>query len=171
VSIGAGAQSVAAVEHGQVDAAQIVGNAITMLQRRHPDLRFLADTRTPEGTRALFGSPTFPSTSLVADTKWLKAHPETARRLARATQKAMRWMREHSAEDVRAELTEMQRMPDADADLDAIRGAQGILSVDGAMPAGGPALAQKVLAASNAKARTVVLDLSQTYTNEFVTGR
>lgn len=128
VSIGAAAQSVAAVEHGQVDAAEVVANAITMLHRRHPDMRFLADTRTPEGTQAMFGSPAFPSTSLVANKPWLKANAEPARRLVRATQKAMQWMREHSAEEIRAEMTDTQRMPDADADLEAIRGAQRTLS-------------------------------------------
>jgi NitT/TauT family transport system substrate-binding protein len=168
VSIGTAAQSVAAVEHGQVDAAELVGNAITMLHRRHPDMRFLADTRTPEGTQAVFGSPAFPSTSLVATQSWLKANADTARRLVRATQKAMQWMREHSAEEVRAEMTDTQRMPDADADLEAIRGVQHTLSRDGAMPAEGPELVRKVLAASNAKARTALLDLSPTYTNEFV---
>jgi NitT/TauT family transport system substrate-binding protein len=122
--------------------------------------------RTP--ALEVFGSPALPSTSLVATQSWLKAHADTAQRLVRATQKAMQWMREHSAEEVRAEMTDAQRMPDADADLEAIRGVQQTLSLDGAMPAEGPEVVRKVLAASNAKARTAHLDLSTTYTNKFV---
>ena len=168
VAIGTGAASVAAVEHGQVDAAELVGGAIPLMQRRHPEMKFLADTRTAEGAKAVFGSSAFPSMSLVAGDPWLKANAETARRLVRATRKAMRWMGAHSAEEIRAEMTDAQRMPDAEADLEAIRGAQRILSPDGVMPAEGPETVRKVLAASNEKARTAHLDLSTTYTNEFV---
>ena len=44
-----------------------------------------------------------------------------------------------------------------------------ILSPDGAMPDEGPDVVRTVIAASNAKARSALLDLSATYTNEFVT--
>jgi NitT/TauT family transport system substrate-binding protein len=168
VSIGSGASSVAAVEHGQVDAAQLIGSAITMLQRRHSDVVFLADTRTPEGTRDAFGSSVFPSTSLVANEEWLKANADTALRLVRATQKAMQWMREHSAEEIRAEMIDT-----ADAGRRCRFGRHPRRAADsvsdGAMPAEGPELARKVLAASNAKVRTAHLDFSRTYTNQFVT--
>jgi NitT/TauT family transport system substrate-binding protein len=168
VSISTGAASVAAIERGQVDAAALVGSAITVLEKRYPASRILADTRTPAGTQAAFGSSTLPSASLVTTEDWLKTSNDTARRLTRATLKAMQWMSSHSAEEARTYLPEALRMPDAEGDLEAIRLSQRNLSRDGAMPADGLETARRVLAASNDKVRTGTLDLSRFYTNEFV---
>ena len=168
VSIGTGASSLAAIEHGQVDAAAVVGSAINMLEQRHPQLQLLSDTRTPQGATAVFGSETFPSTSLMSNVGWLEANNDTAQRLVRATRKAMEWMRSHPAEEVRAQMGESLRQPDATADLDAIRNAQRTLSPDGRMPSEGPELVRKVLAATNPKARAATLDLTRTYTNAFI---
>jgi NitT/TauT family transport system substrate-binding protein len=80
----------------------------------------------------------------------------------------MDWMRSHTAEEVRTQMSESLRQPDATADLDAIRTAQRTLSADGRMPSEGPELVRKVLAATNAKARSATLDLTRTYNNEFI---
>ena len=66
ISIAAGAASIAALEHGQVDAAALVGSAIAVLEERYPDMRILVDTRTAAGTEKAVGSPTFPSSTLDA---------------------------------------------------------------------------------------------------------
>ncbi len=171
VPIGASATSVAALEHGRVEAASMVGAAITTMQKRYPDLTVLADFRTAEGAAALFGSPTFPSSSLLAETRWLKANTDTARRLVRTITKAMAWIREHSAEDVLAQMPEAIRMADPDADVESIRFTQLALSEDGVMPVDGPEIARRVLAASNEKVRAGAFDLSAIYTNEFTATR
>lgn len=171
VSIGTAATSVAAIEHDRVDAASLVGSAITTVVGRYPGLTLLADSRTPEGSRAIFGSPTFPSAALLAEADWLKANADTTRRFVRALKQAIRWMREHSAEEVRAEMAETIRMADADADLESIRDAQRLVSEDGLMPADGPETVRRVLAASNQKVSTTAFDLSAIYTNEFASAR
>jgi NitT/TauT family transport system substrate-binding protein len=168
ISIGTGATSVAAIEHGAVDAAVLVGGAVNMLKRAHPGLTFLADTRTPSGAQRIFGSAGFPGPLLVAQEAWLKANPDTARRLVRAVRKAMQWMSEHSPEQIRAQMRENQRMPDEAADLDTIHEFQQVLSADGAMPVGGPEIMYKVLATSIDKVRTARIDLSKLYTNEYL---
>jgi NitT/TauT family transport system substrate-binding protein len=58
-------------------------------------------------------------------------------------------------------------MPDADADLDAIRYAQHAMSRDGILPSDAPETVRQILALSNEKVRTARVDLSWTYTNEF----
>lgn len=171
VSIGAGASSVAALEYGRVDAASLVGSAITTIARRYPELTMLADARTPEGAQALFGTPTFPSASLLAETSWLTEHADTAHRFVRAIKKAMTWMREHSAEEVLAQIPEPLRMPDSGADVESIRDSQRALSADGTMPADGAETVRKVLAASNEKVRVLSFDLSTIYTNAFAAAR
>lgn len=168
ISIAAGAASIAALEHAQVDAAALVGSAITVMEERYPDLRILVDMRTAEGAQKAIGSATFPSATLDATPEWLKHNNETARRLVRATLKGMQWMRSHSAEEVGTHIPEALRMPEASGDLAAIRLIQRNLSVDGAMPADGFEIARRVVAAFNEKVQSTPLDLTELFTNEFV---
>ena len=168
ISIAAGAASIAALEHRQVDAAALVGSAITVMEQRYPDLRILVDMRTPEGTEKAFGSATFPSATLDATREWLKDDNQAAHRFARATLKGMGWMRSHSPEEVRTHIPEALRMPDASGDIAAIRLSQRNLSPDGVMPADSFELARRVVAASNERVRATPLDLTKLFTNEFV---
>jgi sulfonate transport system substrate-binding protein len=171
VSIGTGATSVAAVEHGQVDAAALVGSAITALELRHRTMKLLADARTPNGSREVFGSPVFPVTALLAQERWLRANPDIARRTARAVKRAMQWMREQTAERILAEIPPTDRMPDTEADLEAIRYAQQALSHDGVLPPDAPETVRKILAVADQNVQTTHIDLSKTYTNEFAAAR
>jgi len=171
VAIGVGAPAVAAVERGDVDAALLLGGSINMLLRKHPDLPILADTRTPEGSQRVFGPASFPGSLLVAEESWLKSNPDTARRFVRAVRKAMKWMGEHSAEEVRANMREDQRMPDVEADLQTIRDFQHMLSPDGAVQKGSAELMYKVLASSLVDVRSAHIDLTRAYTNEYLDGK
>ena len=80
-TVGMGATAMASMEHGQVDAAILFGSAITALQARRPDAVVLADTRTPEGLRAVFGVDDYPASCLLAQGAWLRANPEVARKM------------------------------------------------------------------------------------------
>jgi NitT/TauT family transport system substrate-binding protein len=168
VPVGTAATSIAALEHGKVDAAVLVGSAIPMVQQRNAAIVFLADTRTPEGARMVFGTETFPNTSLVARDRWLNQGGDAPRRFVRAVKKGMDWMRRQPAEQVRTMMPEGLRMPDAAADVSAIQDAQRLLSADGAIPAGAPELVLKYVALSSAKVRESRIDVSQLYTNEFI---
>jgi NitT/TauT family transport system substrate-binding protein len=171
IAIGVGASSLSAIEQGQVDAAIVVGGAINVLLRAHPGLNILADTRTAEGSRQLFGPASFPGSLLIAQESWLKENSDTARRFVRAVKKGMQWMGSHSPEEVRADMHEEQRMPDADADLQTIRDYQQMLSPDGAIQEGSPELMYKVLATSLENVRSSPVDLSKAYTNAYLHGK
>jgi NitT/TauT family transport system substrate-binding protein len=171
VTIGVGAPAVAAVERGDVDAALLLGSSINLLLSKHPGLPILADTRTPEASQRVFGKDLFPGSLLVAEESWLKANPDTTRRFVRAVRKAMKWMRDHSAEEVRANMREDQRLQDAASDLQTIRDFQHMLSPDGAIQKGSPELMYKVLSSSLENVRTAHIDLSKAYTNEYLSGK
>jgi len=166
VSVGMSASSVAAVEHGRVDAAVLLASAISTFEKRHPASTLMADTRTLAGVREVFGAEVFPALGLVAQARWLQDNGETARRLVRAVQRGTRWVRDHPAEQVRAMIPKEARVSD-DADLQSIRLIQQQLSVDGQMLPGSPALIRKFLAISNAKVRAADLENARIYTNEF----
>jgi hypothetical protein len=83
----------------------------------------------------------------------------------------MQWMGSHSPEEVRANMHEEQRLPDADADLQTIRDCQRMLSPDGAIQKGSPELMYKVLATSLENVRGSPVDLSRAYTNAYLHGK
>jgi NitT/TauT family transport system substrate-binding protein len=171
VSVGSSATSIAALEHGKIEAAVLVASAITTFERRYPKAALLADTRTEEGARQVFGVATIPMSGLDGREEWLRTNPDTARRFVRAVKKAMQWMATHSAEEVRTSIPETLRMPDAEADLEAIRQAQGTISPDGIVPADAPETIRKYLAVSSERVRNAHLDLSKVYTNEFASAK
>jgi NitT/TauT family transport system substrate-binding protein len=89
-SIGLGALSIAAFVQGRTDAAVLAGSAITTVKRRFPSVHVLADSRTAEGVREIYGMDIYPAHDLLAQTDWLRRNPEAARKLTAAVLKAMR---------------------------------------------------------------------------------
>jgi NitT/TauT family transport system substrate-binding protein len=170
VSVGMSASSVAALEHGTVDAAVLLASAVTAFEERHTNNPFIADTRSLAGARQVFGSETFPSLSLLAEDRWLRANADTAQRLARAVKKGMRWVLDRPAEQVRQMIPDAARMSEK-ADLQAIHRMQQGLSTDGLMPAASAELVEKFVALSNPKVRAAHIDTARIYTNEFASVR
>jgi len=168
VGIGMGATAVAAVERGQVDAGTLFGSAITALEARQPNLVLLADTRTPEGLRAVFGVDDYPASCLLARAEWLKANPDAARRMAKAVLRSLAWIREHSPEEILARIPAEFRIGDPAAELAAIRLAKPMYSIDGRINPESADAVRRVLAGSLDRVRTARIDLSRTYTNDFL---
>jgi NitT/TauT family transport system substrate-binding protein len=106
----------------------------------------------------------------MAEERWLRANRDTARRLVHAVIRGMKWIRNHPAEEVRAMIPEPARM-DMESDLHAIRQMQAVLSADGIMPAGSPALIERFVAVSNPKVRGGQIDVARLYTSEFAPSR
>ena len=170
VSVGMSASSVAALEHGTVDAAVLLSSAIAAFEERHPDIPFIVETRTQAGARQVFGSEMFPGLSMVAQYSWLRANPEIAQRLVRALKRGMHWVRDRPAEQVRPMIPDAARMTEK-ADLQAIYRMQQGISTDGLMPAGSAGLVEEFVALSNPKVRAAHIDTAKIYTNEFASVR
>lgn len=166
--IGMGATAVAALEHGQVDAAVLFGSAIPEALAHRPDLVMLADTRTPEGLRAVFGVDDYPASCLLGRGDWLRAHNAAARGIARAEVRALGWIRDHSAENILARVPAEFRVGDRVAELDAIRLAKRMYSPDGRIKPESAEAVRRVLAESLEPVRRAKVDLERTYTNAYV---
>ena len=164
--IGMGASASVAVEKDQVAAAVLFGSAVTAQEAR--GARVLADARTPEGLKALLGVDDYPASCLLARRGWLKSHEEEARKIARATVRALAWVRQHSPEEVLAKVPAEFRVGDSKAELEAIRLAQPMYSLDGRIRAESAEAVRKVLAASVQSVRVADIDLKRTYTNEYL---
>ena len=159
-TVGVGATADAAIEHGQVQAAILFGSSITALQARRPDVMILADTRTAEGLRAVFGVDDYPASCLLARDVWLRANPEIARKMARAVVRSLTWIREHSGEEILAKLPKENQVGDPAAELAAIRMAKPMYSIDGRITQPSAEAVQRV--------RGTSVDLSKTYTNDYL---
>lgn len=168
VGIGLGAGSVVAFERGKVDAAAVSGSAISVLQRRHPGLTVLAEACTPEGVNKIYGNDTYPAHALLAPSEWLERNAQTARKLARANQRASGWMREHRPEEIQAKLPRAFRLEDAASELDAIRMALPMYSMDGRVRPEGAQAVKRALDVTVERVRLSKVDFSQTYTDEFL---
>jgi NitT/TauT family transport system substrate-binding protein len=118
--------------------------------------------------RRIFGSETSYQYTLCARAEWLRKNQEAARRVAAAIVRTLRWMREHSPEEVREKLPEASRTADLESDLEGLRIALPFFSKDGVISAEAVVAAREAAAASLPKIRTANIDLSQTFTNELV---
>ena len=167
-SIGMSATAVGAMTHAKVDAAVMTDPALEIVRKQQPGLKILADTRTAEGTRAVFGVDDYPSAVLYSTAQWVDGHRDEAARLARALQKTMAWMRSHTAEEIRARMPAAFRTEDAATDIEGLNSLKAMLSADGSISAESAEAVRRVLSVSLEKVRAAKIDLSKTYTNDFV---
>ena len=168
IAIGTGGTALAAIEHQRVDAAVLVGSEPEIAKKRFPGMAILVDSRGISGARAVYGAEGYPSSVLHATDRWLAHNPEVAHRVVRSIQRALNWTHTHSPEQILAQMPEHYRMGDQEAELQSLRIAVHGLSPDGVIPAAGAEAVRNVLSFSMEKVRQSNFDLSQTYTNEFV---
>jgi NitT/TauT family transport system substrate-binding protein len=167
-AIGGAAAAVASVESGRIDAAWLGEPALTVVRQRNPGIRILADLRTAEGTREAFGVSEYPAAVLYSTGPWVREHRELAARLTRAVVKTLVWMAAHSELEIAAAMPKALRGDDEALYVEALKSSRAMFSVDGRMSAEGAAAVRQVLDMSMPKVHDAAIDLSKTYTNEFV---
>ncbi|MGA3186816.1 MAG: ABC transporter substrate-binding protein [Bryobacteraceae bacterium] len=168
VSIGMSGTAVGAVTHNKVDAAIMTDPALAIVRKQMPGLHILADTRTGDGVRSVFGVENYLSAVLYSKTEWVEKNRDTARLLAGAITRTLAWMRSHTPEEIREKMPEAFRTEDTETDLEVLRTAQGMLSVDGKFTPEAAEAVRKVLGTSLEAVRNAKVDLGKTYTNELV---
>ena len=78
IGVGASASAVAAVKRGEIDAILNVDPVINLLESEKA-IKVVADTRTPEGTQAVFGGP-YPAAVLYAQQAFVERIRAPSRR-------------------------------------------------------------------------------------------
>jgi NitT/TauT family transport system substrate-binding protein len=167
VAVQAGPTFVAALQHKQIDAGMTTEPTITTAVSQGL-AKVLIDMRTVDGARAALGG-TYPAACLYMTTAWVGGHQDAAQKLASAYVKTLKWISAHSG----AEITD--RMPadyysgiGKDAYAKALDAGKGMFTPDGVMPADGPQTVLNVLNAFDPTVQGHTVDLSRTYTTEFV---
>jgi NitT/TauT family transport system substrate-binding protein len=170
-AIGSAATAIAALEHGKVDVGMVADPAFTLIHRRNPAVRVLADLRTADGVHAALGTQAYPASVLYAKGEWIRANRETTQRLARAITRTLAWMQTHTPQEIADRTPKTFRGEDDALYVEALKASMPMFSPDGVMAAEGTEVVRTLLAGSIEKVRTATIDVSKTYTNEFIPGR
>ena len=167
IGVGLTDTAVAAMEQGQVDAAVMLDPAVTYLQNKYKDLRILADTRTQADTQAVFGGD-YPGGSLYSTVEWVEKHPKEAQALAEALVRTLRWIHSHTPEEIMAKMPKEFIGEDPDLYLSALKNTIPMYSKTGLMDPKGAQAVLDVFSQSSPEVAQANIDVSKTYTNEFV---
>jgi NitT/TauT family transport system substrate-binding protein len=170
-AIGSAATAIAALEHGKVDVGMVADPAFTLVQRRNPGVRVLADLRTEQGVFEALGTHAYPASVLYAKGEWIRANRDTTERLARAITRTLTWMQTHTPREIAGKTPATFRGEDEALYVEALTASMPMFSPDGLMAADGAEAVRTLLASSMEKVRTATIDVSKTYTNEFIHGR
>jgi NitT/TauT family transport system substrate-binding protein len=167
VAVGVLATAIAALEHDKVDAAVLSGSAINLYKKRYPEARILVDTGTTAGMQDAFGVEKYATAVLYSTPVWLAGNKETARRVTLGTVMGLRWIQNHSPEDIAAQMPEAIRA-DPESDRDAMKALKRNFSSDGRMSVELAAGVKRALVAVPENSKIQEVDLSETFTNEFL---
>jgi NitT/TauT family transport system substrate-binding protein len=166
IGVGAGAGAIAALESGQIDAIANLDPVMTKLDRAG-DIRIVSDTRTLADTVKVFGG-NMPAGCLYASQSFITKNPNTTQALTNAMVRALKWLQTASGKDLIATVPESYLLGDRALYLDSWQHVKEALSPDGLMPADGPATSLKTLQAFDETVKGKPIDLSKTWTNDFV---
>ncbi|AMM14083.1 ABC transporter substrate-binding protein [Burkholderia sp. PAMC 28687] len=166
IGVGAGAGAVAALQSGQIDAMANLDPVMTKLERSG-DIRVISDTRTLADTRAVFGGD-MPAGCLYASQSFITKNPNTTQALTNAMVRALKWLQTATGKDLISTVPEAYLLGDSSLYLDAWQHVKEAMSPDGLMPANGPATSLKTLQAFDETVKSKPIDLSKTWTNDFV---
>src|SRR5262249_42019962 len=157
---------VAAMEQGQVDAAVMVEPSPTVMQTRHPDVRILSDTRSEKDTLAVLGGA-YPAGALYSLESWVEKHQKESQALAEAIVMTLKWIREHSPEEIMAKMPENLVGSDKALYLAALKNSLPQYSTNGLMDPKGAQAVLDVFASSDPEIANAKVDIARTYTNKF----
>lgn len=167
IGVGLTDTAVAAMEQGQVDAAVMLDPAVTYLQNKYPDLKILSDTRSQADTQAVFGGD-YPGGSLYSMVDWVEKHPKESAALTEAIVRTLRWIHGHSPEEIMAKMPKEFVGEDKTLYLSALKNTIPMYSRTGLMDPRGAQAVLDVFSQSSPEVAQAKVDVSKTYTNEFV---
>ena len=164
--VGAGTTFIAAMQQDKIQAGMTTEPTISRLLKTG-EARILIDMRSMEKTKAALGG-TYPAASLYMPTDWVEKNKPTVQKLANAFVKTLKYINTHSAADIADKMPKDFYVGDKEGYVKALADGKSMFTADGVMPAGGPETVLSVLSGFNKNVKGKTVDLSKTYTTEFV---
>ena len=166
IGTGSGNTVVAAVKRGEVDAISNADPMINILDREGA-VKIVADTRTAEGTQAVYGGP-YPAAVLYTKAEFAEKNPNTAQALVTALVRGLKWVQSHSPEEIARIMPEEYALGNKEIYIQSIKTNLPAYSPDGKFTREAAETAYKVLKAFDPNVQNATIDLSKTYTDTFV---
>ncbi len=166
VPVGAGTTFIAAMTQDKIQAGMTTEPTISRLLKTG-DARVLIDMRSIEKTKAALGG-TYPAASLYMPTDWVEKNKPTVQKLANAFVKTLKYIDTHTAAEIADKMPKDFYVGDKEGYVKALADGKGMFTPDGVMPAGGPETVLAVLSAFSKNVKGKTVDLSKTFTTEFV---
>jgi sulfonate transport system substrate-binding protein len=166
IGIGGGASSVAAVKNGQVDAISHLDPVISKLQA-DGDIQVLIDTRTEDGTKALFGG-TNPAAVLYLKKEFADANPVTTQRLTNALYAALQWLAKATPAEIADAVPPEYLLGDRPLYEAAVKASLPSYSRTGVVTKDGMDSVYATLKQLDPEFKDVNVDLSKTFIDTFV---
>ena len=167
IGVGLGATAVAAMEQGQIDAAVMLDPAVTILAGKYKDLIILSDTRSQKDTLAVFGGE-YPGGALYTRIEWIAVHKKEAQAMTNAIIATLKWIHSHTPDEIADKMPAEMVGKDKSLYVAALKNTLPMYSETGRMDPKGAEAVLKVFSQSSPEIAKANIDLSKTYTNEFV---
>jgi NitT/TauT family transport system substrate-binding protein len=166
VAVKAGPTFVAAMQQKAIQCGMTTEPTITAVQEKGL-AKPLIDMRTEAGTKQALGG-VYPASALYMRNDYVAKNPQTVQKLANALVKTLKWIQNHSADEITAQMPTAYYEGVGKAQYaTALEAQKAIYSPDGIMPTGGPETVLKVLNAFDPAVKGKKIDLSKTYTTKF----
>lgn len=166
IPVGAGTTFIAAMQQDKIQAGMTTEPTISRLLKTG-EARVLIDMRSPEKTKQALGGA-YPAAALYMSTNWVEKNKPTVQKLTNAFVKTLKFINTHSAAEIAEKMPKDFYAGDKDGYIKALADGKVMFTADGVMPAGGPETVLSVLAAFSKNVKGKTVDLSKTYTTEFV---
>ncbi|MDB5814042.1 MAG: transporter substrate binding protein [Rhodocyclales bacterium] len=166
IPVGAGNTFIAAMKQEKIDAGMTTEPTISQMLSTG-EAQILIDMRSMESTQAALGGP-YPAASLYVSSSWLEKNKAVAQKLANAMVKTLQWMNTHSATEIADKMPKEYFVGNRDLYIKGLADGKSQFTADGRMPANGPETVLKVLSTFSKSVMGKNIDLSKTYTMEFV---
>jgi NitT/TauT family transport system substrate-binding protein len=166
IGVGIGPSAVAAIKKGELDALSNLDPVMTKLEQ-DGDIKIIADSRSEEGTRAIFGGSN-PAAVLYARQDFIERNPNTAQALVNAFYKTLKWLEQASPEQIAATVPEDYFLGDKALYVAAVKANKPVYSLTGVIPAAGMTSAADMLLAFDDELKDAKVDLAKTFDGRFV---
>ena len=164
--VGAGTTFIAAMQQDKIQAGMTTEPTISRLLKTG-EAKVLIDMRTVEKTKQAVGGP-YPAASLYMPADWVAKNKPTVQKLANAFVKTLKFISTHTAAEIADKMPKDFYAGSKEDFVAALSDGKSMFTPDGVMPTGGPETVLAVLSGFSRNIKGKTIDLSKTYTTEFV---
>ena len=165
IGVGQAAGAVAAIRAGQIDAL-IVNDPVATLLTEGGDLKPLAEMRSEEGNKKVFGAD-YPESSIYSTKAFIDNNPNLVQAVANAIVKAEHWMNKATPQQVVDKVPDEYVVEDRKLYVKAYENSRRCISRDGMLTEQGTNTVREVLSAFEPSVAAAKIDMAATYDNSY----